>query len=184
MIEFMRTTEPDLYYILNTLGTFLFFLTCIFQISKVKAISGRFGKKLINLTESKNIKFPTATIVAIIEICIYVLINYLFATNYTYWFGKMLDMGPNYFGIIMIGPFIFAVVCFILGIDIVKADSLKADKNILAIIPIILTFTICLFLLSFSIITPFSFVLFSILSITCYHYNTLYLKNSAFYVII
>lgn len=125
MIEFMRTTSPDLYLILNGTGTFLFFLTCIFQIRKVKAISGRFGKKLINLTESKNIKFPTATIVAIIEICIYVFINYLFATNYTHWFGKMLDMGPNYFGIIMIGPFIFAVVCFILGIDIVKAYDIQ-----------------------------------------------------------
>ncbi len=124
----MRTTDPDLYYIFVSLGTFFVLLWNFCQIKKMKQLPGKFSKKIIDFTEAKNEKIPIRTILAVIEILILTFFSYYYAGTYNVWFGKMLDMGPNYFGTALIGPFFMAVACFILGIDIIKAYDLIAPS--------------------------------------------------------
>lgn len=128
MIEFMRTTTPDLYYIFVSLGTFFVVLWNFLQIKKIKQIPGNISKKIIEFSESKNEKFPIRTIIAVIEILLLTLFTYYLAGTYNVWFGKMINMGPNYFGTALIAPFFTAAACLILRIDLIKAYDLVAPS--------------------------------------------------------
>lgn len=87
----------------------------------MKQFPGRFSKKLIKYAETKNEKFPVRTIIAVIEILVLIIFQYALAAKYNVWFGNLFDSGANYFGMVFIGPFMVSAVCFILGIDLVKA---------------------------------------------------------------
>lgn len=128
MIEFMRTTKPDLYYIFILVGTAFVTIWNLSQTKKMKQIPGNISKGMIKFVKSKNEKIPVETIIAVIELLIITLFQYVLAGNYNVWFGKIIDMGPNYFGTALIGPFMLAAVCFVLRIDIVKVYDLIAPS--------------------------------------------------------
>ncbi len=128
MIDFMRTTDLDLYYIFVLVGTALVIIWNMCQINKMKQIPGNISKNLIKYTKNRNIKFPVETITAVVELVIITLFQYILAGNYNIWFGKIIDMGPNYFGTALIGPFVVAAICLILGIDIIRAYDLIAPS--------------------------------------------------------
>ncbi len=133
MIDFMRTTDIDLYSIFNAIGAFFVILWNLYQIKKFKTFPGRVFNRIINFTKHKNEKFPIETILAIIEVFLFTFIIYIYATNYTIWFGKILDTGKNYFGVVFIGPFVMSAACLLLGIDIVKAYDLVTPSYALGL---------------------------------------------------
>lgn len=128
MIEFMRTTDLDLYYIFILVGTAFVAIWNLAQINKMKLITGNVSKSVIKYAKSKNEKFPIELITALIEIVIITLFQYVFAGDYNIWFGKIIDMGPNYFGTVLIGAFMLALACFVIRIDILRAIDLIAPS--------------------------------------------------------
>lgn len=124
----MRTTDLDLYYILVLVGTAFVLIWNLCQVKKMKQIPSVLSKTLIQYTRTKNEKIPIETIMAVFELLIITLFQYILAGEYNIWFGKIIDMGPNYFGTSLIGPFIIAAVCLILRIDIIKAYDLIAPS--------------------------------------------------------
>lgn len=128
MIEFMRKTDIDLYYIFIILGTVFVLIWNLCQINKMKLITGNLSKKLIKSVKAKNRTFPIETITALFEIIIITLFQYVFAGQYNIWFGKIIGMGPNYFGTVIIGSFFIAAVSFLLRIDILRVFDLIAPS--------------------------------------------------------
>ena len=136
MIEFMRTGDITLFSLINLFGTGMFFLYILLHIKEVKTIPGRISKSIINFVQSKNTKIPVATILAVIHCLIFTLINYHFAGVYGNWFGNLFDRSGNYYGVILFGPLVFAVYCFVSGIDIIKAYDIITPS-----FPLALTFS-------------------------------------------
>ena len=128
MIEFMRTTDLDLYYIFILVGTAFVAIWNLAQTKKMSLITGNVSKAVIKYTKRKNEKFPIEIITALFEVVIITLFQYVFAGDYNIWFGKIIDMGPNYFGTALIGPFMIAVACFVIRIDILRAVDLIAPS--------------------------------------------------------
>lgn len=128
MIEFMRTTDLDLYYIFILVGTAFCAIWNLCQTKKMTLITSNVSKSVIRFVKAKNEKFPIEIITALIEIVILTLFQYVFAGDYNIWFGKIIDMGPNYFGTALIGPFMLAAVCFIIRLDIIRAFDLIAPS--------------------------------------------------------
>ena len=128
MIEFMRTTDLTLYYIFVLLGTAFVAIWNLSQTNKMKLITSNLSKVAIRKAKAKKIKFPIETTTALIEIIALSLFQYAFAGIYNVWFGKIFNMGPNYFGTALIGPFMLAIVCFVIRLDIIKAYDLIAPS--------------------------------------------------------
>ena len=128
MIEFMRTTDLDLYYIFILAGTAFCAIWNLCQIKKMTLITGNVSKSVIRFVKAKNEKFPIEIITALIEIVILTLLQYVFAGDYNVWFGKIVDMGPNYFGTALIGPFMIAAACFVIRLDLPRAFDLIAPS--------------------------------------------------------
>lgn len=133
MIEFMRTTDVDLYTLFNIIALLLYFVYTFCHIKTVKTFPCRVTKKIIGFCESKNSKIPISTIVAIVEMTLYVFVNYFMALYYIKWFAKPFGMEANYFGVVFIGPVIFAALSLLLGIDIVKVYDIQAPAFALAL---------------------------------------------------
>ena len=128
MIEFMHNSNPTLYYIFILIGTAVVSIWNLAQTGKMKLITSNVSKSIINYTKKRNERFPVETITAIAEIVIITLFQYVFAGDYNVWFGKIFNMGPNYFGTAIIGPFMIALVCFVIRINILKAYDLIAPS--------------------------------------------------------
>ena len=54
MIEFMRTGDITLLFLINTLGTDMFFLYILLHIKEIKTLPGRISKGIINLFLDKS----------------------------------------------------------------------------------------------------------------------------------
>lgn len=126
MIEFMRKTDVDLYYIFILLGTVLVSIWNLSQLNRMKLITGNISKQVIKSVKTKNEKFPVETLTAFFEIVILTVLQYVIAGEYNVWFGKIIGMGPNYFGTAIIGPFMIAAACLLLRIDVLRAFDLIA----------------------------------------------------------
>lgn len=125
-----------LFGVLNSVGVIMVPLYGLLRYKEKKALLGRVSRSAMAYLASKRCRGPwtSVTFWVIVETLLVSAAQHYFAGYMNSPFGDLFNTGANYFGLLLVAPFLVGLVCFLLKIDYLAQYDLITPAYPLALI--------------------------------------------------